>query len=240
MSHSVTRSLILFAFSAGAIGNAISQSGGSLDRYFPVRVGESRTYSVSREWTDGSGPNLVNKHSRSSYTETTVGKQVVNGGLEFFEIRRTPGASIHALCSGDPWEASSRAPDETEDTRYRLAVDHSRIYVVCDSKELEEMKSSAKKDEYADFVFPLRLGSAWGADAATLKRKDHMYQWIVAKSLQTMTAGGHLYSNCYEVDFRTLPDDEKRWLCDGVGLVATEYTHHGTMNHYRVELTQIK
>jgi hypothetical protein len=39
--------------------------------------------------------------------------------------------------------------------------------------------------------------------------------------------------------YRTLPDDKERWVCAGVGLVADEYTHHGWVNHYRIELQRL-
>jgi hypothetical protein len=81
------------------------------------------------------------------------------------------------------------------------------------------------------------VGAVWGADPAFPAREDTFYQWHVEARTDVDVPAGR-FKDCFALAYRTNPDHLMRWVCPGVGLVAWEYDHHGTVEQYRAELKE--
>lgn len=169
------------------------------------------------------------------YSETVVSVQVFGSRVRLIELTRDGTGSGYVYCkSGEK---------QNNDLHFWFIVSGPSVYSQCSQKEARELasflsKSSSSRDlpkDVEEYVLPFKVGAYWGADPSQPKREDKFYQWNVeAKKSVAVPAGN--FNDCYELVYQTLPDDEERWICTNRGLVADEYTHHGWVNHYRIEL----
>jgi hypothetical protein len=205
----------------------------TVNRFLPFRVGSRWTYKVSEESEVGSGKTAHMESSNGQYSETVVGVQTFASIVQLVELRRNGTAPAYDSC---------RTDEPRTDLHFWYLIDRFTVYTSCNEVEATELASSLSKsssnsvpEDGPDYVLPFQLGAFWGADPTMPKRDDTFYQWTVeAKSPVTVPAEN--FQDCYELAYRTLPDHEERWVCAGVGLVADEYTHNGTPEHYRIEL----
>jgi hypothetical protein len=116
---------------------------------------------------------------------------------------------------------------------------HGQVFIRCSQTDatslIEELSNSASDPSEGpdvEYLLPLRDGQAWGRDS---DRDDTKYEWFVTSEEKVKVPAGP-FDACYRIVYQTLPDTTARWICPGVGLVAYEYTHHGTIMHERVEL----
>jgi hypothetical protein len=129
---------------------------------------------------------------------------------------------------------------------YWIVSDRSRVYAACSSAEADALAAElargrgAGSDEVLGqvpaFALPLREGEVWQAfPGRPVVEGDPSYQWYVDASVDVDVPAG-TFTDCYRVRLSTLPDTLVHWVCPGVGIAATEYTHHGALHDYRTEL----
>ncbi|PIU42449.1 MAG: hypothetical protein COS99_00160 [Candidatus Omnitrophica bacterium CG07_land_8_20_14_0_80_42_15] len=98
-------------------------------------------------------------------------------------------------------------------------------------------KVSSKEDGLL-YGFPLRVGLKWGQDPAMPKRNDNMYCYYVER-MENVTVPAGTFKSCFKIIYDTCPDTNTEWYCPGVGIVKSEYHHHGTITNELVELAKI-
>jgi len=165
---------------------------------------------------------------KGQYSDRVVTIRSMSSDVRLIELERDGTAPGYAFCSADERQAGQ--------WRFWYAIQGRKIFALCSQQDAANQSPQLKDiEDYPEFLLPFKVGASWGVDPSGPKREDKFYQWNVdAKVDVTVPAGS--FHDCYELSFKTLPDDEERWVCAGVGLVADEYTHHGTANHYRIEL----
>jgi hypothetical protein len=206
-------------------------------RFFPFHIGDRRTYELKGEQETGSGPNAHMEPLRGLYSETVVSIRWLNSKTELIELDRTGLSDAYAVCAPDS--------DEPSTVQFWYALASHAVLALCSRHDVEDLEAELKQSphsspapEEADYVLPFRVGNTWGADPDVPKRNDSMYEWVV-EGLTAVSVPAGRFGNCYQMTFRTLPDHEEQWICEGLGLVADEYTHNGTPEHYRIELKSV-
>jgi hypothetical protein len=187
----------------------------------------------------GSGPHAKVTTMRGQYSETvflvdhTLGPSVQLVGVE--QVGDSPDAF---MCTSD----ADRKFDPLSKSQFWYIIDSYRIFSKCDRAEAIELAKklvaspSGNIQEVPDYLLPFKVGELWGADPAYPKRDDDFYQWSIEDGETDVTVPAGKFKGCYALFYRTMPDHEIRWICPSVGLVATEYEHHGTTHHIRIEL----
>ncbi len=98
----------------------------------------------------------------------------------------------------------------------------------------------AKVDNGLKYGFPLKAGLQWGCDRqGKWAPDDHSYCSYVEKSNEIVTVPAGVFEGCFKVVDDTLPATQTDWYCPGVGIVKSEYVHHGTLINERVVLKKI-
>jgi hypothetical protein len=217
----------------------VRRSPSLFDRYFPFRVGQTRSYIVRSELAEGSGQNLKLEPILGRYTETVHSIRSIAPSTRIVEVRGIGTGTDLTVCDSDPFDRHSSAWE------FWYILQDDRVFLKCTRDEVDAFTSalsgspSGKTSEAEpEYLLPFKVGDSWGADPASPKRTDSFYEWFVEDKL-TVTVPAGKYDDCYRMVFRTLPDHLERWVCSGGGLVAEEYTHHGTEGHYRTELTKV-
>jgi hypothetical protein len=208
-------------------------------KYFPFHIGSSWTYSFKQSMEEGSGAKARTRTVRGHYSETVVSlEQSFDNSIQLVGVRRDGEPPSYVSC---PVEKDFRSSDRTK-PEFWYVTGRLRVFVVCTREDATQLvltlgnSPSGEISNYGpDYVLPFKLGGAWGADP-DYPRDDNFYEWaIVDQGDITVPAGK--YKGCFSIIFRTLPDHEIRDICPGVGLVADEYEHHGTLDEHRIELT---
>ena len=229
-------SLTLDAVSArlGWLGDERAPASGTgrhpLLETFPFTEGASWTYAYIEETDAGVETGVI--------TETVAA--VSTGGSRDVYV-------AHVAVTGrtflGPCPASGVSGGESA---YWIVSDRSRVYVACSSAEADTLAAEltrgrdARTDEVLGhvpaFVLPPREGEVWQAfPGRPVVTDDPSYQWYVDSSVDVDVPAG-TFTDCHRVRLSTLPDTLVHWVCPGVGIAATEYTHHGALHDYRAEL----
>jgi hypothetical protein len=205
-----------------------------VDRFLSFRVGSRWAYKVCGKRIVGPGPDAPVKSQCEHYSETVVSVQTIHSAVRLVELVRIGDGTDFAFCGN---EEKQQGPLHSW-----FIVDGLNVYSRCDKKEATDLASLLSEhapgnsfEGSPEYVLPFDVGAFWGADPAMPKRDDKFYRWNV-KAKKNVSVPAGKFHGCYELVFQTLPDHEERWICAGVGLVADEYTHNGTTNHYRIEL----
>jgi len=203
-------------------------------RYFPFHVGDRLTYRLTGEREVGSGEQAHTVPMSGGYTETVVAIERIRRTAELVEIERNGKSDAYANCDS---EGSSQL-----ETRFWYVLSPRAVIVSCEREEamqlaleLNESPSRGVREDEDGYILPFKVGLTWGTDPGEPKRADQMYRWLVLERTGLTVPAGK-FPNCYEMTYRTLPDDEERWVCEGAGLAMDDYEHHGTTLEYRIEL----
>jgi hypothetical protein len=198
--------------------------------YFPYFIGSTWTYNISHV-TDSSSA-IIEKYSETVILiETGLGDKAQIIGLKTIgdiPINNCPYLDIENTLK-NIW----------------LVIDNSRIFQVCSREEAITIATSIVHNiELADtlfpiFLVPMKIGQLWKAFPGIAPRNDTSYQWLVEAIVDVSVPEGQ-YEDCFRLLLYTNPDSTIKWVCKGVGLVAWEYHHHGSINDYRVELSEYK
>jgi hypothetical protein len=94
-------------------------------------------------------------------------------------------------------------------------------------------------------AWPLRAGQRWGGDAAALQRLDGMYCWQVERQKAERLFGiaGVAWWRqraIFELIYRTNPEHVTTQFVPGLGLLATDYVHHGTPGEVHLKLVEFQ
>lgn len=207
--------------------------------FFPHYVGTTWTYAFGRLAQEGSGPTSRIEKALGRYSDTIlVSRSVATPAIRSIGIQRSGLVPRLLQCT-----ATSGGSEVVirGDAELWLVTDERRVFEACTRDGAAELafklsnhESSAKLPP-PEYVLPFALGSLWGADPTLPKRADSDYQWLVDAEGSVETPAGR-FTDCYRLIYTTLPDHLLRWVCRGVGLVAWEYHHHGTVEDYRAEL----
>jgi len=105
---------------------------------------------------------------------------------------------------------------------------------------IEKRETVKKADHGLKYGFPLKVGMAWGEgiDGVGCNQSQHDYcNYVENKKNVTVSAG--TFRDCFEIVYITGPDTTTEWYCPGVGIVKSEYEHHGTITTMKSELIRI-
>jgi hypothetical protein len=208
---------------------------GRVGALFAFRIGASWTYNYGELVATGTERPPVASRT-GSYTETVVSEDGLYApNVAIVGFRRTGRVPIYAPC-----------PNTNTDLRHLngdadfwwVADDHLGFYV-CDRNAARALAAGLDGGHVddskltPDYRFPLRAGESWGY--VGVRRHDNYYRWYVERRLDYQVPAGS-FSGCYKLLFYTNPDQQIRWVCPHVGLVAIEYRHHGTVTEGRAEL----
>jgi hypothetical protein len=219
---------------AQARGQGAQPAKETLYDYFPVFIGSRWTYNVSTlSEAEESAIETI-----GTYTETIV--TIETGPSDQFQVMgiKLDGENPFRYCEKEPG-----SPAISPDAYY--AMNQEQLYIVCTRSEAfqainQTLAASGGTlpavGEKPDFVFPFEVGKMWPAFPEDMSPPDDpFYKWYVEDMVDVTTPAGH-FSDCYRLVLFTLPDTSFRWVCPGVGLVAAEYFHHGTVMEIRAEL----
>ena len=201
---------------------------------FPMFIGSTWSYSFGKvtQATDEQGSRIL--QSIGSYTETVV---TIETGLsdkaKIIGVEIT-GENFMNHCAGDDFMSGDL------DTWYVL--DDSRLFQLCSRDEASTVatemvhgQTQATSSVLPEYVAPFEVGKLWPAFPDIPPREDTCYQWHVESKVDVSVPAGE-FKDCYRLLLYTMPDTTIRWVCPGVGLVAAEYHHHGSIEEYRAEL----
>lgn len=213
--------------------SAFSQSPTPVEQFFPFQLGARWTYHFEQS-IEGVVPNV--DRVAGSWSDTVSEVDRVSPSLQIVAITRT------GTLPEDFGDCPAGAATPTT-VHFWYVVQPTRVFVRCtegDARALAAVLTARpaapiSPDDGPEYALPFRVGAFWDNDPG-VKRDDAMYRWnVIARGSITVLAGR--FSGCFETTYQTLPDDEERWICPGVGLVEQNYDHHGTVNQVAIELT---
>jgi hypothetical protein len=203
-------------------------------RFFPFHVGDRLTYRLTGEQEIGSREQAHTVPMSGDYTETVVAIRRIRRTVELVEIERKGKSGAYANCDSEDLNQP--------ETRFWYVLSPRAVIVSCEHEEamklaleLSESPSRGVKEYEDGYLLPFKVGMTWGTDPGEPKRADQMYRWVVMERTGITVSAGK-FPNCYEMTYRTLPDDEEKWVCEGAGLAKDDYEHHGTTRKYRIEV----
>ena len=208
--------------------------------FFPHYVGATWTYTFGRLTQEGSGSHSRIEKELGRYTDTVM---VIRAGaapsVKTIGLQRT--GLVPRLLECSPNQDGSELVIRG-DAGLWLVTDERRVFEACTREAAAELSQKVSTPlgtarlPPPEYVLPFVVGALWGADPDDPPRSDEAYQWLVDSEAKVETPAGR-FTDCYLLAYSTLPDHQLRWVCRGVGLVAWEYHHHGTIEEYRAELT---
>lgn len=92
----------------------------------------------------------------------------------------------------------------------------------------ERNENVLTKENGLKYGFPLKVGLKWGEDTEAPRRNDTMYCYYVEK-IESVTVPAGTFEGCFKIVYDTCPDTSIEWYYPGVGIVKSEYHHHGTI-----------
>jgi hypothetical protein len=209
------------------------------DRYFPFRVGQVRSYIVRGESEEGSGQDARSVAIRGEYSETVLSVRNIAPAIRIVEVKIVGSGPY-------PTDCSNAHGDKTQPVWTFWYVAHdNRVFVECTRERVDNLVTVLRasptgqtSEDGPAYQLPFEIGATWGADPDAPKREDTFYEWSVEDKVTAKVPAGK-FEGCYQMIYRTMPDHSLQTVCPGVGFVAEEYMHHGTVNQYRIELAKV-
>ncbi len=206
---------------------------------FPMFAGATWTYSFVRSVETWDGQTQSIQQISGYYVEQVLFVETgVADYVQVIGVRQT-GENFFDVCSRQYVTAGEL------DVWY--VVDEHRLYRTCSKNEANAIANGIRyESENGDspllnmpqYVVPFVEGHDWAAFPDIPPRDDKMYRWHVDAETDISVPVGK-YENCFRIALYTLPDTTIRWVCSGVGLVASEYHHRGAVDDYRAELMSL-
>lgn len=217
-----------------AASSACSQAPSPAARFFPFQPGARWTYNFQQS-IEGVVPN-VNKIA-GSWSDTVSAVERMSSSLQMVAItRRGTLPQDFGDC-----QASAATPGIVD---FWYVVQPTRIFVRCTEADARSLAatliaspaSPISSGDGPEYVLPFHVGAFWDNDPDE-RRNDGMYRWNVIASGSVSVPAGR-FNGCFQTSYQTMPDDEERWVCPGVGLVEQDYDHHGSTNEITIKLTE--
>jgi hypothetical protein len=203
---------------------------------FPYFVGNTWEYSFGI-LTNGTAERPEQVNETGKYTAKIVNVETFYGGRgRVFYVEVSPPAANYV---GFVFNAPCGSKDDSKIT-YMILTDGKSIYEECDRSKLVEIADKLFSDTEnpppgAVYMLPLMEGAHWPYYSDIPSQDDTFWNWYVEPALDISVPAG-TFKDCHKISFRTNPDVTTHFVCAGVGLVASEYHHFGSIVDYRSEL----
>ena len=204
---------------------------------FPFFVGNTWEYSYGTRTDANQGENQTIDET-GNYTARVINVETGYSGrirIYYIEISR-PASNYAGMVFNAPCGSQGNAS-----ITYMIVTDGASLYEVCDRETLLDVAFKLAAGEKITssgptFVLPLVEGALWPYYPNDPPRDDTAYQWYVETKLDKTVPAGN-FTDCYRIIFRTNPDATINFVCPGIGIVASEYHHYGSIVDYTAELT---
>lgn len=217
----------------------------SLADLLPLFVGASWRYGIAdMQQRLDAGTNVY--RSLGAYTESiSFLRSDIAPTVSLAELTRSGDVPEILLCkpSIPRWEIEATDADVKAGLRSWIVTNGTSRFEECNEATALGIAGALASGEkpgasvVPDYVGPFEVGSQWGLDAETPPRSDGYYQWRVEGTEDVRVPAG-VFKSCFKLAYRTNPNHQIKWICAGVGLVAWEYGHHGSVTEYRAELIE--
>jgi hypothetical protein len=203
---------------------------------FPWYVGNTWEYSFGTRTNASQDQPETNETGK--YTAKVVNVETLYGGEgRVFYMEVSPPASNYA---GFIFNAPCGSQDDSKIT-FIILTDGKSIYEECDRMKLVDLANRLFSDPEnppagAVYMLPLVEGAYWPYYSDVQSQDITFWNWYVEPA-QDISVPAGTFKNCYKISFRTNPDITTHFVCPGVGLVASEYHHFGSIVDFRAELT---
>jgi hypothetical protein len=96
-----------------------------------------------------------------------------------------------------------------------------------------------KVDNGLKYGFPLKVGLQWDCNREGKRPPEDHSNCSYVESQEVVAVPAGVFEGCFKVVYDTLPGTVTEWYRPGVGVVKSEYIHHGTMTNEIVVLKKI-
>ena len=204
---------------------------------FPLFIGNTWEYSFGTR--TNASPDHPETNETGNYTAKVVNVETIDEGkARIFYVDVSPPASNYA---GFVFNAPCGSATDSKIT-YMVLTDGKTLYEECDKLKLVDIaralfSNPENPPSGAVYKLPLVEGNHWSGFYGDLNQgDDSFWQWYVEPKTDITVPAG-TFKDCYKISFRTNPDITTHIVCPGIGLVASEYHHFGSIVDYRAELT---
>lgn len=224
---------VYFSTLAMALSCITCASAQSKPPVFPMSKGTTWVYSARVRWDDGKTNGGAAKSLR--WTSTVIDSYAKDDVAA-------------ALLHGGPWDLAWYAPQDTKPDDYLVIRAADAYFLVPDNAaarfaELKNETGAEVSKRFANdiwFRVPIKADDTYCAPGQ--ESTAPMYCWAVdevttTRSLRIAGFTGKSATE-YSLAFRTNPDSTSVRLVPGVGVVAYEYEHHGTISEAAVKLVE--
>jgi len=203
---------------------------------FPYFIGNTWEYSFGTRTNASADHPETNETAK--YTAKVVNVETIDESkARVFYMEVSPPAANYA---GWIFNAPCGSVTDTKIT-YMILTDGKALYEECDRLKLIDIANKLfstpeNPPAGAAYVLPLTEGNHWSRYGDEPNQDNTFWQWYVEPKTDITVPAG-TFKDCYKISFRTNPDITTHIVCPGVGLVASEYHHFGSIVDYRAELT---
>jgi hypothetical protein len=204
-------------------------------QFFPMKVGTYWVYEGSVSWYD--------------FTKEQRATERVSWRMSVDRVIRKEGV-VAAVVTGFPadldWSGGEAEPKQwlfLEDAKH--GVHYLEMGPDFDLAKYEKGNQSFDKFLVPDallFEWPLKKGAKFCGDEDQKKREDNMYCWFVTRAekrkLDNVKGAPAGEQEVFELKYMSNPDDTTMEWVAGIGLVAYQYHHHGSVADTELQLVE--
>ncbi len=214
------------ALATSTATGASASLGASAEAGFPLAEGTSWTYAYAEYQPDAAHPTQT---ITATYrlTETVVGTEIIT---PYFVAHVQREVSAVAIPPG--WtDSGSPGPGE-----FWYLVAGQQVYESAQAVDLTRIQTETLALAYD---LPLAVGKSWCP--LSILKGEPIPNCAVAGQRTVIGQGSYetpagRFADCYQVTEVYLSGGVRRWLCNGLGVVAEQYDHNGTRFGFRQTL----
>ena len=183
--------------------------------YYPLAAGNSWEYKGQEKMWEGSGAD--GKEIIKPYDHTITIKTIKKNKENIFEIEKE-------ICND---KDNQNNPGKCNLNKFYLVNNN-----ICYSRDCYSLELSFPLPEdqvLLDQYYKERMGM--GID-------DKMYVNYIHTKQPSIVLGKEM-TDCFPIEYRTLPDESIDIFCYGIGFVSSYYKHHGSLDDIEDELVKI-
>jgi hypothetical protein len=204
----------------------------SISDLFPYFIGTKREYRFGT-LSDNRINQMKTTATLGKYTETVVSvKTGISNRARVVEVQ-VEGENFFTDCNkGELFSG---------EISIWYIMNDKQLFIACSKEEVNAIandlvRKGVTEIKFPSYIAPLNIGDKWPVFTENdLNREDNAYVWFV-ESIVPVTVPYGSFENCYRIVLFTNPDTTVRYVCPGIGLVASHYTHHGTVRDFTSEL----